>query len=178
MNGEMLVVANKFLVRLNKIGFVSSEIRVRSIAHTGNYTTRTNFIDYVQFAATFNPVLTSNTPSDYIGDYPFIESINITYPRLGYTNLFRCYDILNKRKIVQTVGVTKNSQSNNSSIERAQSDIAKLRDLERALANLNNEFDTYKISSNSTYAAIIQYYVDRNYVIDGYVDTKSDTLTK
>ena len=178
MNGEMLVIANTFLVRLNKIGFVSSDIRVRSIAHTGNYTTRTNFANYDQFSTTFSPVLNSNSPTDYIGDYPFIESINITYPRLGYTNLFRCYDILNKRKIVQTVGVTKNSQSNNSSIERAQSDIAKLRDLERALANLNNEFDAYKSSANSTYAAIIQYYVDRNYVIDGYVDTKSDTLTK
>ena len=178
MNGEMLIVANKFLVKLNRVGFVSSEIRVRSISHIGNYTTRTNFIDYAQFAATFNPVLTSNTPSDYIGDYPFIESINITYPRLGYTNLFRCYDILNKRKIVQTVGVTKNSQSNTSAVERAQSDTSKFRDLLRALENLNNEFDAYKASANSTYATIIQYYVDRNYVIDGYVDTKSNTLTK
>jgi hypothetical protein len=178
MNGEMLLVANQFLVRLNKVGFVSSDIRVRSIAHTGNYTTRTNFANYAQFSTTFAPVLNSITPTDYIGDYPFVESINITYPRLGYSNLFRCYDILNNRKIVQTVGVTKNSQSNNSEIERTQSDISKLRDIERALANLNNEFDKYKISANSTYATIIQYYVDRNYVIDGYVDTKSDTLTK
>ena len=53
MNGEMLIVANKFLVKLNRVGFVSSEIRVRSISHIGNYTTRTNFIDYAQFAATF-----------------------------------------------------------------------------------------------------------------------------
>ena len=178
MNGEMLVVANTFLVRLNKIGFVSSDIRVRSIAHTGNYTTRTNFANYSQFSTTFSQVFNSNSPTDYIGDYPFVEYINITYPRLGYSNLFRCYDILNNRKIVQTVGVTKNSQSNNSEIERTQSDISKLKDIERALANLNNEFDKYKISANSTYATIIQYYVDRNYVIDGYVDTKSDTLTK
>lgn len=178
MNGEMLVVANDFLVKLNKAGFVTSDIRVRSIAHTGNYSLRTAFTDYSQFYSTFSPVLTALNPSEYIGDYPFVESLNITYPRLGYTNLFRCYDIINKRKIVQTVGVTKNSQSDNSSIERAQSEVVKARDLARTLDNMNNEFDAYKSAANSTYAKIIQYYVDRNYVIDGYVDSKSDTLTK
>jgi len=178
MNGEMLIVANRFLVRLNKVGFVCSDIRVKSIAHTGNYTSRTNFANYNQFYSTFSEVLNSSKPTDYIGDYPFVESLNISYPRLGYTNLFRCYDILGKRKIIQTVGVTKNSQTDNSLIERFQANVSKGNGLIRTLSNMNNEFNIYQKSANSVYAAIIRYYVDRNYVVDGYIDTKSNTLTK
>jgi len=178
MNGEMLIVANRFLVRLIKAGFVCSDIRVKSIAHTGNYTSRTNFANYEQFYSAFSAVLKSNKPTEYIGDYPFVESLNISYPRLGYSNLFRCYDILGKRKILQTVGVTENTQTDNSLLERRQSYASKGNGLIRTLSNLNNEFNTYQKSVNSTYAAIIQYYVDRNYVVDGYVDTKSNMLTK
>jgi hypothetical protein len=178
MNGEMLVVANNFLVRLNKEGFVSSEIRVRSIAHMDNSSIRTNFFNYEQFYSTFAQVITSNKPWEYVGDYLFVESMNISYPRLGYTNLFRCYDILNRRKIVQTIGVSQNSQSDSSLIERSESVAVKVRSLDRTIDTLNKEFNLYKTSANETYAKVLQYYVDRNFVNDNYIDIKSNLLTK
>jgi len=178
MNGEMLVVANNFLVRLNKAGFIASDIRVRSIAHNDNCSIRTNFANYAQFNSTFNVVLTAARPWEYIGDYPFIESMNITYPRLGYTNLFRCYDILNKRKIVQTIGVSQNSQSDSPFIERSESVAVKVRSLDRTVDTLNKEFNLYKTNANATYAKVLRYYVDRNYVNDNYVETKTNLLTK
>ena len=175
MNGEMLVVANDFLIRLTKAGFVFTDIRVKSISYLEPKTIRTIFSDYSQFYSTFSEVLSSSKPWEYVGDYPFVESMNITYPRLGYTNLFRCYDIIGNRKIVQTVGVTRNTQSTTSLTERVVSDATKIRDLERTIDNLNKEFNQYQSDSKSTYNKIINYYVDRNYMNDGYVNTDPNT---
>lgn len=177
VNGEMTIVNYEFLNNLYKGGYVMTEIRMKSISRVGNYSTRNLFGSYDEFLAVFNPIIKDPKYALYDGDYPFIESMNISYPQLGFPNQYRCYDIIGKRKIIENIAYTSNTQSSIPLDQRERAKYLNAQAVQTVNRNLNTEFDKYQTNITNKYNEVLAYYVERGYVDDGYMEYKSNITT-
>lgn len=178
MNGELIIIANQFLNTLSSYGLELTEIRIRSVSQISTYSSRLQFRDLAAWKISMAPIINDLNPEFYSGDYPFVQNINIRNPQLGYPNLLRFYDILDKRKLTQTNGIIPNTQSDIPIKQRETLLINQNRELAKTIDLINKEIDKYKNSAIAKYQEILGYYMDNGYVNPGYVETKSNLLTQ
>jgi hypothetical protein len=178
MNGELIIIANQFLTTLASYGLELTEIRIRSVDQLSTYSSRLQFRNLAEWKATMAPVINDLNPELFAGNYPFVQNINIKNPQLGYPNLLRFYDILDKRKLIQTNGIIPNTQPDIPQKQRETLLTNQNRELAKTIDLINKEIDKYKNSAIAKYQEILGYYMDNGYVNPGYVETKSNLLTQ